>query len=159
MYGSSLSLSRVHKHYTCRYPRPELVSLDHVEHRSCRADFVANDLSTCKTPYATPSYDASRKPGYNQYGSPRFARPVRCLLLLSIRIYFFFDLATPCFTATDLSAIVRPAEECPFGNCLLASFSSFCVGGFIVSFLVTIFAPRWLAVRISNLTSNSTSSL
>ncbi|QTO45683.1 hypothetical protein [Burkholderia latens] len=67
--------------------------------------------------------------------------PLHCL-----QFHFFFGAATPCFTATDLSAIVRPAEECPFGNCLPASFNSFAVGGFIVSFLVTICVPRWLEI-------------
>lgn len=70
------------------------------------------------------------------------AKPYLFFPLHCQQFHFFFDFAAPCFTATDLSAIVRPAEECPFGNCLLASFNSFDVGGFIVSFLVTICAPR-----------------
>ncbi len=74
------------------------------------------------------------------------ASPYLCFPLHCLQFHFFFCAATPCFTATDLSAIVRPAEECPFGNCLPASFNSFDVGGFIASFLVTICVPRWLEI-------------
>ncbi|KVP84399.1 hypothetical protein WJ95_19680 [Burkholderia ubonensis] len=82
--------------------------------------------------------------------SPRFAiiDSHLCLLLRCWRIYFFFALIMPCFTATDLSAMVRPADECPFGNCFPASFSSLDVGGFMDSFLITIIAPRWIVTSL-----------
>ena len=60
-------------------------------------------------------------------------------MLQKKRHYFFFvDLTTPCFTATDLSAIVLPPDEWPFRISLLASVSSFLVGGLMVSFFVAI---------------------
>jgi len=50
-------------------------------------------------------------------------------------------LATPSRFATDASAIVLPADECPFRSSLLASLSSLDVGGVIVSLLLAIDSP------------------